>query len=219
MGARAVDPERALAPVTVLVTQPLMLVAHPSFPGSTFGDVIRMARERPETIAFSTSGIGGTAHLAGEWMMARAGIRLLHVPYAANRALTDVLSGEVPLAISFAGTVLPMVRMGQLKAIAVLSAERIAVAPEVPTLAEAGVPGIDVSLWQGLLAPSGTPSAIVQRIARDAAAFLATPDVRERLRAIGVDPAARGPDAMGAQIRQETARWKKVVADAGLTFN
>jgi tripartite-type tricarboxylate transporter receptor subunit TctC len=106
-GARAVDAEQAFAPVSILTTQPLLIAAHPSFKGSNFADVVRMAKEQPDTIAFSTSGIGGAGHLAAAWAMTRANIKLVHVPYTATRALVDLLSGEVPLAFSLPGTVLP----------------------------------------------------------------------------------------------------------------
>ena len=219
IGTRAVDPEQAFVPIALTVTQPLVLAAHPSFKGSTFGDVVRMAKERPGTIAFSTSGVGGNAHLAAELVMARAQIRLLHVPYTANRALTDVLTGEVPLAMSFSGTVVPLIRMGQLKGIAVTSAKRIDAAPDIPTFAESGLPGLDVMSWQGIVAPAGTPADIVERLARETARVFTADDVRGRLRGIGFEPVAGGTAQFASLIRTEIERWKRVVAEGGLRFD
>jgi tripartite-type tricarboxylate transporter receptor subunit TctC len=216
--ARAIDPLTAFAPVALLVTQPLVLVAHPAFKGTTFADVVRMAKERPGEIAFSTSGVGGNAHLTAVWVMARAQIRLLHVPYTANRALTDVLSGEIPLAFSFSGTVLPMIRAGQLKAIAVTSAKRIDAAPDIATFSESGLPGFEVANWQGVLAPAGTPPEIVGRLSRELLRVFAAAELRERLEGLGFDTIAGDSAEFAALIRAESVRWKKVVAESGLRF-
>lgn len=218
IGARAVDPEQALAPVSLLVTQPLIIAAHPSFPGTTFADIVRMAKERPDTIAYSTSGIGGGGHLAAEWASSRTGIRLVHVPYTASRALIDVQSGMVPLAFSYPGTVVPLLRSGQLKGIAVTSLKRLDVASDVPTMAESGLPGFEVMNWQGILAPPGVPPDIMDRLHSALVRVLAAPDVRERLRSLGVEPVGSTPGQFAQTIRQDTQRWKDVVAKAGLRF-
>ena len=217
-GARAIDAVEAFAPVSILTTQPVMIAAHPSFKGSNFADIVRMAKEQPETIAFSTSGIGGVGHLTAAWAMNRANIKLVHIPYTATRALTDVLSGQVPLAFSFPGTVLPLIRAGQMKGIAVTGLKRLDAAPEIPTLDESGLPGFDVSNWMGILTPAGTPADIVARLHRELVQVMATPEVQSRLRGLAFDIVAGTPAEFAQTLRQETSRWKSVVAAAGLRF-
>ena len=208
-----------MTPVAILGTQPLIIAAHPSFPGSTFADIVRMARAAPDTLAYSTSGIGGGGHLTAAWASSRAGIRLVHVPYLPSRALADVLSGEVPLAFSYPGTVLPLIRNGQLKGIAVTSLARLPAAPAIPTLAESGLAGFEVTDWQGLLAPAGTPAGVVHRLHQAVQTVLAAPALQERLQSLGYGRSELTPEQFAAMIRHDVARWKRVVADAGLHFD
>lgn len=216
IGERAVDPLVALSPVSIVAAQPMVIVAHPSFSGATFGDLVDAARRAPRPLAYATSGVGTFAHLTALWLQSLAGFEMLHVPYSGAASFRDVVSGEVPFAFGFAGSALPLVREGQLKGIAVTSAQRMDVAPSIPTVSEGGVAGFESLNWQGVLAPAGTPPAIVrklhealERVGRDAG-------FDAKLRSMGFTPVFGTPDAFASEIRRETQRWSKVVASAGL---
>jgi tripartite-type tricarboxylate transporter receptor subunit TctC len=216
LGPRAVDPLVALTPVAVVATQPMILVAHPSFAGSDFGDVVRAAKHKPGALAYATSGVGSLAHLTAVWAQARAGITMLHVPYAGSQSFKDVLAGEVPFSFTFVGTALPLVKNGQLKAIAVTSRERSSVMPDVPSLHESGLPDFESLNWIGMFAPAGTPPAIVARLRTELAQMASDPDLVARLRAMGFTPVSGVAVAFGDDIRRETKRWAEIVKAADL---
>ena len=216
LGAKAVDPLVALTPVAVVAMQPMILVAYPSFAGSDFGDVVRAAKEKPGALAYATSGVGSLAHLTAVWAQARAGITMLHVPYAGSQSFKDVLTGEVPFAFTFVGTALPLVRNGQLKAIAVTSRERSSVMPDVPSLHESGLPEFESLNWIGMFAPGGTPASIVERLRAELAQMGSDADSVARLRAMGFTPVTRAPNTFGDEIRRETRRWAEIVKAADL---
>ena len=216
LGARAVDPLAALTPVAMVAVQPMIIVAHPSFAGSGFADVVRMARDAPGTVPYATSGVGSLAHLTAVWAQARAGIAMLHVPYSGSQSFKDVLTGEVPLAFTFMGTALPLVRSGQLKPIAVTSRHRSVVALDVPSLHESGLPDFESLNWQGLLAPAGTPVRIVERLNAELTGMVRDPEVDARLRAMGFTPASTSPAEFAEEIRRESRRWVEIVRAANL---
>ena len=216
IGARAIDPLVALSPVSIVATQPIVIVAHPSFAGATFGDLVDAARRAPRPLAYATSGVGTFAHLTALWLQSLAGFEMLHVPYSGAASFRDVVSGEVPFAFGFAGSALPLVREGQLKGIAVTSAHRLDVAPSIPTVSEGGVAGFESLNWQGVLAPAGTPPAIVRKLHRALESAGRDAEFDAKLRSMGFTPVFGTPDAFASEIRREMQRWSKVVASAGL---
>ena len=216
LGPRAVDPLAALAPVALVAAQPMIIVAHPSFRWSNFDDIIRAAKSTPGALSYATSGVGSLAHLTAVWVQARAGIAMLHVPYSGSQSFKDVLTGEVPLAFTFMGTALPLVRNGQLKAIAVTSRTRSSVAPEIPALHESGLPDFESLNWQGLLAPAGTPPGIIARLHAELVRIGADADVDARVRAMGYSPIFSTPAEFAEEIGQETRRWAAIVKAADL---
>ena len=216
LGPRAIDPLTALAPVALVATQPMIIVAHPSFTGSSFSDVVRVAKSTPNGLPYATSGVGSLAHLTAVWAQARAGITMLHVPYSGSQSFKDVLTGEVPLAFTFMGTALPLVRNGQLKAIAVTSRARSSVAPDIPSLHESGLPEFESLNWQGLLAPAGTPPAVIARLHSELARMGADAEVAARLRTMGFAPVYSTPAEFAEEIGRETRRWSAIVKAADL---
>ena len=215
-GAKAVDPA-AFVPITRMTNAPMVIVVHPSLSVSTLAELAAVAKSKPGRIAYATSGIGTTPHLAAALWSQRAGVELLHVPYAnTNAALKDVLSGEVPVLFTFLGTVEAFLRSDQLKALAVTSAKRDARWADIPTVAEQGYPGFDVATWSGLLAPAGTPPEIVDRLYREVARILQQSEVREKILAMGNDPIGNTPEQFAAEIRADVPRWKEVATKAGI---
>jgi tripartite-type tricarboxylate transporter receptor subunit TctC len=215
-GAKAIDPA-AFVPITRMTNAPMVIVVHPSLGVSTLADLAALARTKPGRIAYATSGIGTTPHLAAALWSQRAGVDLLHVPYAnTNAALKDVLSGEVPVLFTFLGTVEAFLRADQLKALAVTSAKRDPGWATIPTVAEQGYPGFDVATWSGLLAPAGTPPEVVDRIYREVARILQQSDVREKILAMGNEPVGNTPEQFAAEIRADVPRWKEVASKAGI---
>lgn len=215
-GAKAVDPA-SFVPITRMTNAPMVVVVHPSLGVGTLADLAALARTKPGRIAYATSGIGTTPHLAAALWSQRAGIELLHVPYAnTNAALKDVLSGEVPVLFTFLGTVEGLLRSDQLKALAVTSAKRDPGWAAIPTVAEQGYPGFDVATWSGLLAPAGTPPEVVDRIYREVARILQQSEVREKILAMGNEPIGNTPEQFAAEIRADVPRWKEVASRAGI---
>jgi tripartite-type tricarboxylate transporter receptor subunit TctC len=215
-GAKAVDPA-AFVPITRMTNAPMVIVVHPSLGANTLADLAALARGKPGRIAYATSGIGTTPHLAAALWSQRAGVELLHVPYSnTNAALKDVLSGEVPVLFTFLGTVEGFLRGDKLKALAVTSARRDPGWAAIPTVAEQGYPGFDVATWSGLLAPAGTPPEIVDRIYREVARILQESEVREKILAMGNEPVGNTPEQFAAEIRSDVPRWKEVANKAGI---
>jgi tripartite-type tricarboxylate transporter receptor subunit TctC len=195
----------------------MLLVAHPSLPARNVRALIALARSRPNAISYASGGAGGQTHLPMELFAKTAGIRMVHVPYkGVGPVVVALLSGEVAMGLSSIPPVLPHVKSGKLRALAITSARRYKGLPDVPTMAEDGVPGYDVSVWYGVVMPGGTPSALVSRVHDDVTRILAEPDVNERLTADAGEVVASTPDAFGAYIRSELARWTKVIAETGV---
>jgi tripartite-type tricarboxylate transporter receptor subunit TctC len=212
------DPIRSFAPVTQLVSLPLMLVVHPSIPAKSVKDLIGLARARPGQLTYATSGHGTSPHMAAAMFTWMTKTDLIHVPYKGNApTLTDLLGGQVSMTFGIAHQFLPHVKSGRLRALAVTTAKRTAFAPELPTIAEAaGLPGYEISAWQGILAPAGTAPDIVARLQKEIARILRLPDVVERLTSEGAEPVASSPEAFGEYLRAELARWSRVGQAAGI---
>jgi len=210
------DPIRDFQPVSLLATLPLALVVNAGFPPRSVKEVIALAKAKPGTINFASAGNGGPTHLAGEMFKSLAVIDLVHVPYKGNAAaLTELVGGQVQMMFSNLLTSGPHVRTGRLRALAVSTGKRSPQAPELPTMAEAGVPGYDVTPWYGVLAPAGTPRPVVMKWNGEIARILALPEMKERFVAQGVDLASSSPEAFGELIRAEIPKWRKVVLDSG----
>jgi len=215
----AVEPT-AFVPITRLTNAPMLIVVHPSLKVTTLGELVALARRTPGHIAYATSGIGTTPHLAAAMLVQRAGIDMLHVPYAnTGAALKDVMSGEIPVMFTFPGTVEGQVRSRQLVPLAVTSAKRDPALPDVPTVAEQGFPGYEAATWTGLLAPAGTPSDVIDRLYRECARIVADSEVRERLIAMGNEPVGNTPAEFAAEIKAEAPRWKEIADKAGIRLD
>ncbi len=211
------DVRKDFAPIALVAAVPNVLVAHPSLGVDNLKQLIELAKKKPEQIMFGSSGIGTTMHLAGELINIMAGVKLVHVPYPGSaQALTDVLTGRIPLLFAPATTVMQHVEKGDLKAIAVTTAQRSAVAPNVPTMSEAGLPGFDLGLWFGFAAPAGTPPEIITKLARAIKEAVEMPDVIAGLHAQGLDTLSAGPDEFARYIVSEVDKGAQVARAAGL---
>lgn len=211
------DAVRDFSPITLVGTSPLLLVVHPSLPAKSVPDLTRLARSKPAELTFSTAGIGSSAHLAGELLASMAGVKLQHIAYKGSApAVTALLSGEVTMSIAPSLTFLPHARAGRVRALATTSARRSPAAPDIPSVAESGLPGYAVDQWYGLIGPAHVPNDIAQRLSRAVAAVLKLPDVHERLSKQGVDPTGSTPEEFARLIVTDVERWAKVVKEAGL---
>jgi tripartite-type tricarboxylate transporter receptor subunit TctC len=213
------DVERDFAPVSLMASAPNVIVAAPGFAARTPQQLVALAKQRPDSIAYGSSGVGSQLHLVMELLRAQAGIELQHVPYrGTTQALTDLLGGRIQLLSSNLPVVLPGLREGRLQALAVTTAQRVPQLPEVPTLAESGFPDIDVSSWYGLLVPRATPAATVGAIAEVTLAVLRAPETQRALEAQGLDIIGEAPAPFAARIRRETALWAEVIRARGITM-
>jgi tripartite-type tricarboxylate transporter receptor subunit TctC len=211
------DTLRDLAPVSQLMSAPSVLAVHPSFPAKNLQELIALAKREPGKYAYASTGSGGSPHLAGELLKLRAGIDLIHVPYkGAAPALSDLLGGQVHMAFQTALSAVPHLQSGQLRGIAVAANKRLAQLPTVPTMAEAGLAGVEVSSWNGLFVPAKTPPEIIARLHAETVKALAAPDVREKLLAQGAEPVGSSPEEFRTYIGAEIEKWGKVVRASGL---
>jgi tripartite-type tricarboxylate transporter receptor subunit TctC len=203
------------APVTKLGDATLILVAHPSLPAKNLQALIELARSKP--LAYGTSGTGGTPHLAGELLKLRTGAQLEHVPYkGGGQAIVDVVGGQIPLVFTAIATAQQYVRTGRLVALGVPSAKRSAALPDVPTFEESGLAGFDVTSWVGIFAPAKTPGPVIERLYKELALVLRTPFVKERYGVLGIEPVGNPPREFFEQVRDDLARWRKVVKAANI---
>src|SRR4051794_14746632 len=211
------DPIADITPVVQISQGPMIVVANPKFPAKTLQELIAAAKQKPGSINFASAGQGSITHMVVEFFQYRAGVKLNHVPYkGTGPALTDTISGQTDIFFSSTATALPHVKSGRLRAIAVTSAKRLPAEPEVPTIAESGVPGFDVILWHGLIAPKGVPAPIVERINAEVNKMLQSPETAKQLETDGVAPAGGNAQRFGDQIRKEIALWKDVVTKTGV---
>ena len=211
------DALKDFAPITQAVSLPNILVVHPSLPARTVKELVVFAKARPGQIQFASAGVGTNPHLAAELFLSMTRTKMLHVPYKGSGAgVIDVIAGHVPVMTPSILTGLPHAKAGRLRALGVTSAKRAGGAPEIPTIAEAGVPGYDAVQWFGILAPTGTPRPVIDRVHRDSVRVLQSADIKERLQADGADPVASTPEEFAAFLRSETTKWAKVVKAVGI---
>jgi tripartite-type tricarboxylate transporter receptor subunit TctC len=210
------DPVRDFAPVTLLATATILLAVHPSVPAKNVKELIAIAKRQPNSLSFASSGNGGISHLVGEHFKSVAGIQMLHVPYKGDTpALIDLASGQVSLMFGTAVSFLPYVKAGRLNALAVTNPKRSPVAPNVPTVAESGLPGFEALQWFGVYVPAGTPREIVVRLNTEIGKILRMPDIRERFAGLGADVAGGSAEEFAAFQRAEVAKWTKIVKASG----
>jgi tripartite-type tricarboxylate transporter receptor subunit TctC len=211
------DPVKDFLPVSLLSVNPTLLVAHPAVPASSVKELVALAKSRPGKLNYASVGQGSPVHLTMEWFKQLTGTDIVHIPYKGSTpAVTDLVGGQVQLMFNSIPPVLPLVKAGKLKAIAVGTAQRSRTVPEVPTIAESGVPGFDSATWFGLFAPAGTPLPIVAKLSTQAAGILSQPDVAQRLAAQGSDPRGSTPEALAQYMREESARWSRVIKSAAI---
>ena len=209
------DPIRDFSPVILLARAPLILVVHPSVPARTFAEFVAYARKNPGKLNFASNGNGSSAQLAAVMFDSMAGAEMVHVPYKGLApALTDLLSGQVQVMFSSPVAILPHIKAGKLRALAVTGEKRMASLPEAPTVAESGFPGYEASSWYGILAPAGTSREIVARLNAEFLKALEQPDVRNSLIADGAEPVGDTPEQFAAYIRSEKERMGKLIRDA-----
>ncbi len=213
----AYDPRKDLAPVSLAAVQPFVIAASRSFAPNTLQELIAAAKAKPDSITYGTGGSGSATHLGVELLALNSGMRLTHVAYkGSNPAVTAAMSGEIHIALAGLATILPHVRGNRLKALAVTGAKRTQFAPELPTVAESGVPGYAYDVWYGLVFPGGTPRDIVGKTAGEVGKMLNSPEVGKRFSTAGLEPAPNTPDAFAALIAQEIPKWQKVVKAANI---
>lgn len=212
----AYDAVKDFAPVALVATLPNLLVVNPSVPAKTVKELIALARSKPGELAFASAGSGTTQHLSGEIFKKMAGVDMLHIPYKGNApAVTDLVGGQVQVMFDNIPISLQQVRAGKLRALAVTGPKRSHVLPDVPTIAEAALPGYAVTSWFALFAPAGTPENIVAILNRETNKALADPTLRRQLTDQGIEPGSGTPAQLAALIRAEIPRWKKIVAESG----
>jgi tripartite-type tricarboxylate transporter receptor subunit TctC len=211
------DVAKDFTPVTVLATSPNVLVVHPSVPAKSFKELIAYAKSNPGKLNFSSPGSGSGAHLAGELLNVEAGIKAVHVPYKGMApAVSDLVGGQVQMMFAGISTALPHIRAGKLVPLAIASPQRSSQLPEVPTVAESGFPGFDVTSWYGIVVRSGTPPAIVKKLHADMAEALAAADVKEKLAGLGLDPLGNSPEDFAKMIAAESRKWSEIVRKADI---
>ncbi|HSQ03826.1 MAG TPA: tripartite tricarboxylate transporter substrate binding protein [Burkholderiales bacterium] len=210
------DPIRDYAPITQLAESPNILAAHPSVPVKSFKELLAYVRTHPRQLNFASSSVGSVGHLTGELLNQLAGIDLQHVPYkGSGQAVIDLVAGQVQLMFSGMSSVMPHIKSGRLKALAVTGAQRSPAVPDVPTIAESGFPGFEATAWYGVLAPPRTPRAVVMRLHDEIVKALALPDVKERLQGVGFEIVGSTPEQFGAYMKSEITKWAKVVKASG----
>ena len=207
-------PQRDFTPVIFLASTPNLLVVNNNVPAKTTSELVALARKTPLT--FGSSGSGTSIHLSGELFNTMAGVKMQHIPYKGRAAaIPDLLGGRITMIFDNMPSALPLVKSGELRAIAVTSATRSPAAPQIPTLAESGLPGFEATSWFALFAPAGLPRDMQMKINAETARVLAMPDVREKLATLGLDPAPGTPEELAAKVQGEMAKWAKVVKESG----
>ena len=213
------DPVKDFAPVAMVAYSPHLLAVNPSVPASKVKELIALAKAKPDSLNFAVSGIGGANHLAGIDFALRSGIKWTYIPYkGGSQAIADVVGGQAQVLFNGMLATYPFVKDGRLKAIAVSSSKRFSTAPDIPTVAESGLPGFETGSWQGIVGPAGTPPAIVNRLHEVVTKILATPEMKDRLDKAGAEVRPQTSAQLGEFIRSEKARWAKVVKESGAKF-
>lgn len=212
-----IDPSRNLAPVAMVAIVPSIFVVNPAVPARNMAELIALARARPGALSYASGGNGTAQHLFGELLKQMAGVDIQHVPYrGGGPAMTDTIAGRVQILCDTLPLALPHIREGRVRAVAVTTAERHPSVPDVPTVAESGVPGYEAVGWYGIAAPAGVPTPIIERMNREVNALLARPALAGRLSGQGADPMQMTPAEFGARIERDRARWTGLIRDAGI---
>jgi tripartite-type tricarboxylate transporter receptor subunit TctC len=210
------DPVKDFVPVNLAAITPNLMVVNPALPAKTVREFVALAKGKPGSINYASGGSGTPSHLAAELFKTMAGIQMSHIPYKGSiPALTDVVGGQVTLMFDSMPSALPMVKSGKLRALAQTGAKRSAAVPDLPTIAEAGLPGYEVAGWFGLFAPAGTPRDIVVRLSNEVTQILNLPDVKERYAVLGAEPGPGSPDEFARFLSSEISKWAKVIRDSG----
>jgi len=210
------DPVRDFVPITIVAVAPNILIVHPSLPVKSVRELIALAKARPGELSFGSGGSGSTAHLSGELFRTMANIKIVHIPFkGAPSAALGVIGGQVEMALLNLPPTLPQVKSGRLKGLAVTTAKRTSAIPELPTIAEAGVPGYEASTWYGVMAPAGTPNEITGRLYTAIIADLRTDDTRARIAADGGEVVGSTPEEFAATLKRDLAKWTRVVKESG----
>jgi tripartite-type tricarboxylate transporter receptor subunit TctC len=211
------DTQKDLIYISLMSSAPLIMIAHPSLPASNIKELIALAKARPGELNFASSGVGAAAHLTMEMFKSRTGIDMQHIPYKGTAgALQDIVGGRINVMFDIVGPLMPQVRSGNAKAIAVTAKERIPAAPDVPTMAEQGVPDFVSGTWAGIIAPAGLPKEIVERVSAEAKKALADPAMKEKLAEQGIVAVGSTPEEFRVFVDEEILRWRKVITDASI---
>jgi len=211
------DPVKDFAPVTLLAVAPNILVAHPSVPVKNVRELVVYAKANPQKVNYASAAVASLGHLAGELLNSSAGIQMQHVPYkGSGQAVIDLLAGQVQIMFSGMSSVMPHIKGGKLRPLAVTGAQRSPATPDVPTIAEAGYPGFEASAWYSVMAPAGTPKPVVMRLNGEILRALKIPEVKDRLENVGFEIVGSSPEQCGTYIRNEIAKWAKVVKASGI---
>jgi len=210
------DPVKNFVPITLIARVPNMLVINPNVPAKNVQELVALLKANPGKYTFASSGNGTSQHLSGELFKIQAGVDMQHIPYKGSPpALQDVMGGQVTMTFDNITTAWPLAKDGKLRAVAVTTAKRSSIAPEVPTLAEAGLPGYEIGSWQGVFAPAGTPPEIVKRLNAEIVKIINSPDVQQRLSTLGAEPAPNTPEEFAAMVKLEVVKWADVVKKSG----
>jgi tripartite-type tricarboxylate transporter receptor subunit TctC len=210
------DPVRDFVPITLIARLPNLLVVNPNVPAKNVAELVALMKANPGKYTFASSGNGTSQHLSGELFKSIAGVDMQHVPYKGSPpALQDVVGGQVTMTFDNITTALPLAKAGNLRALAVTTAQRSAVAPEIPTMAEAGLAGYEIGSWQGVFAPAGTPPEIVRRLNTEIVRILKSPEIRDKLTALGAEPVGNTVDEFSAMVKSEVVKWGDVVKRSG----
>lgn len=211
------DTQKDLTYVSLMSSAPLIMIAHPSLPASNIKELIALAKAKPGELNFASSGVGAAAHLTMEMFKSRTGIEMQHIPYKGTAgALQDIVGGRINVMFDIVGPLMPQVRSGNAKAIAVTAKERIPAAPDVPTMAEQGVPDFVSGTWAGIIAPAGLPKEILDRVSAEAKKALADPAMKEKLAEQGIVAVGSTPEEFRVFVDEEILRWRKVITDANI---
>ena len=211
------DPLRDFSYVSQLATGPAVIAVHPSVPAKTLKDLVALAKARPGQLNYGTPGVGTSPHLAGELFKMVSATNIVHIPYKGNaEAITDLLGGQISIVFTGVPPVVPLTQAGKVKLLATTGVKRIPALPNLPTIAEAGYAGAGMSIWYGLVAPAGTPREIVTRLNKEMIRIMALPDIKERFVQLGAEPITSTPEEFTALVREELAKWGKVIRAAGI---
>jgi len=211
------DPVNDITPIVQISGGPYVVAVHPSVPAKTLAEFVELAKKDPQKLAYGSSGNGSIMHVASEYFLDAAKIRVLHIPYkGTGPALQDTIGGQVQLVFGAIPTTLPHVKAGRLRALAVTTAKRVQAAPDLPTVAESGYPGYEVTNWHGMVGPKGLPKEVLERLNREINEIIQSADMKKHMETEGLEPAGGSPARFGEILKSEAARWAKVVQQAGI---